>query len=640
MKTDLGLGGCSSIPEFVRGKLASFSEKPDFERLFDLMFREKDNIMIEKSRGFKIEKATYGEVKSAALRRAREMKETLAAVAPEGSAVGLYLENSREWIECFWAILAAGRRPLLLNLRLEDGILEKALREVGAKAVYARGKEFSVPTFGIGPAPDGEELASPVFGEEILVMSSGTGGSVKIAAYGAAEFEKQIEDSAEFIRLCPAVRTHVDGSLKLLTFLPFYHVFGLIAVYLWFGFFSRTFVELADLAPQTVLGTIRRHKVTHVFAVPLFWETVYREAKRAIAARGEKTGAKFEKGMRLVRKLDAFPRLQGAFSRRAFREVRENLFGESIRFMISGGSVLRREVLEFFNGIGYPLVEGYGMTETGITSVELSPRFSARCSGSVGAPVKNAAYKLDEKGELWVKGEVMARRVLENGVSADRPEWFPTHDLAECRDGRWYILGRRDDVIAAADGENLNPNLYESRLLGGGVREACLIGAEDGGAVTPVLLAAVSPFDRGEKLRAIDEELRRKLAEAGLATRVKKIAYLSGTLLKGDEFKVNRRRLEDEWEKGFLPLLSPDEKEEEAEDPALAEAKAFFAAALGRRADEIPAGADFFLDLGGTSLEYLAMQTKMREEWGVLAEGKTLTTAAAFAEERRKGGAG
>jgi long-subunit acyl-CoA synthetase (AMP-forming) len=143
------------------------------------------------------------------------------------------------------------------------------------------------------PAPVSE------FGKEILILSSGTSGRVKICAYTALEFYFQISDSCRMVEQCALLKKHYECRLKLLALLPFYHIFGLTAVYLWFSFFSRTFVHLSDLSPETVVNTIKRHKVTHIFAVPLFWEKVYKAAIKTIKKRGEKTYAKFCKAIKI-----------------------------------------------------------------------------------------------------------------------------------------------------------------------------------------------------------------------------------------------------------------------------------------------------------------------------------------------------
>ena len=384
--TDYHLGSFKSINAFVKNKLESYYQMGlSFDTLFLLMFREKDNIMYEQSEGYRIKKTTYGESERHIISRAESLRQ-LTPELKHDDVIGLYMENSLDWIELFWAILVAGYKPLMMNTRLPRPLLEDAMRSANCRAVICdTSKSGSIdrnePGFSctvIDPADIKSEETDPgtgtpealPCGSELLVMSSGTTENVKVCAYSAEEFYYQIADSFDIIKTCPLAKKHYNGELKLLTFLPFYHVFGLIAMYIWFAFFSRTFVHLADMAPQTIVNTIKRHKVTHVFAVPLFWEKVYAQAMRGIQDRGEKTARKFDRALKLQQKL---PRpLDTAFSKLAFREVRDNLFGESIIFMITGGSFLDPEVQAFFNGIGYRLVNGYGMTEIGITSVELS----------------------------------------------------------------------------------------------------------------------------------------------------------------------------------------------------------------------------------------------------------------------------
>ncbi|MBR3639172.1 MAG: AMP-binding protein, partial [Clostridia bacterium] len=486
---EYGLGGYKTINAFVEAKLDRVEKSAhDLETMFGLMFSESENVMYEKSEGYRVRKTTYGEARDAAL----SMAGSLGALLPDlehDSVVGLYLDNSLEWIECFWAIIAAGFRPLLFNMRLSDAALADAAKTVGCTAVISESRDLGLRR--IEPsalAKDGERAGGP-FGDEILVMSSGTTEHVKICAYSGEEFYRQVIDSYNIVKKCRAVKKHCDGSLKLLTFLPFYHVFGLIAVYIWFAFFSRTFVHLADLSPETVVNTIRRHEVTHIFAVPLFWERVYSQAMKTIRSRGEKTLAKFERGMKIYDKLpDAAAR---AFSKIAFREVRDGLFGSSIRFLITGGSAVPKEVLRFFNGIGYRLANGYGMSEIGITSFETSARKKYLLGAFVGAPMQYAEYCIGEGGELLVRGKVIAKYVIEDGVKKESDGWFATRDLAECEDGHYRILGRLDDLIVAPGGENLNPNLVEPLVTPKGVGGVCLVGCSSNEDKVPVLLVSV-----------------------------------------------------------------------------------------------------------------------------------------------------
>ncbi|MBQ7600075.1 MAG: non-ribosomal peptide synthetase [Clostridia bacterium] len=637
---DYGIGRYRTIDEFVSNKLSTFAEKEKtFSAMFELMFSEQDNILYERSDGYRIIRTTYREAKISSLRIAASVKSALPDLGRD-AVVGLYMNNSLEWIQCFWAILAAGFRPLLMNLRLPDPLLYEAAGSSGCRAVISDGRIFDIKTLVLGKdlqADAGEAGCGSEFGSEILVMSSGTSEHVKVCAYSAEEFYFQICDSFEIIKKNETVKKHYEGRLKLLAFLPFYHVFGLIAVYIWFAFFSRTFVHLADMAPQTIQNTIKRHKVTHIFAVPLFWEKVYSQAVRTIKARGEDTYRKFSRAMELRAKLpDSLGR---AFSRLAFREVRENLFGDSISFMITGGSAIDPEVMKFFNYIGYPLADGYGMTEIGITSVVVSKSSRYLTGCFVGSPMSNVEYSINEEGELLVRGRVTARYVIEDGARKDREDWFNTHDLAECVNGHYRILGRHDDLIVGPGGENINPVMLEPMLAVPGTEGVCLIpSARDGGS--PVLLAGVRRFTSRENLEKTDGRLRDAITSAGLAGEIKRIEYVAEPLMKGEEFKLNRKRLAREYAGGSLRLLDLSSLDDGKEADGLTlEILGYFATALGVEREDLSKNSDFFLDEGGTSLDYFAMISRIQADYGVPfpADGETgLKTAAQIADYVRK----
>lgn len=602
------------------------------------MFSEKDNTMFEASRGYRIEKTTYGDCQQSVLRRAAALENRLEGV-PAGSVIGLYLPNCREWIELFWAILACGYNPLLMNMRLDRASLYDALHSVDAKAVIiGDGTEcdFSLPFVRVCDT-DGtvEADADRPFGSEVLVMSSGTSDHVKVCAYSAEEFFHIISDSVDIIKSCPAIKKHYKGQLKLLAFLPFCHIFGLVAVYIWFAFFSRTFVLLNDMTPKTIVDTIRRHEVTHIFAVPMFWNKVREEALKTIRTRGEKTEAKFENGLRIAKRLGSLPLICSVFRRFAFREVRSNLFGNSICFMISGGSEIEPAVLEFFNLIGYRLANGYGMTEIGITSVELSSDLRLLTSGSVGLPFGSVEYSVSDSGELLVRGGSTARRIIEGGsISQKSGDWFRTGDLAEFRNGRYYILGRKDDIIISPTGENLNPLLIEEKLMVPGVRECCLVGERSGNEIKPVLLFSMKPLLDPERIRAAYDEIKARLNANGLDRQISRVLLVREPLISADEFKLNRTRIAKRLKGGEFTFIDPNAANGTTGDgidpELLTSIRSRFASALGKELSEIPVNADFFLDLGGTSLDYFGIVSELQNEFGIafpVDSGRSLSRA-------------
>lgn len=609
------LGGYRSVNRYVREKLNWLhSTDKTFSALYELMFSEEQNIIAEKTDGYKIIRKTYGESRACVEVFARKLCAATKGLK-HGSIIGLHMQNSVEWIEALWAILKCGYVPLLMNTRMEEDRLAQVLKEYNVPVVLSDGKSFACKTLFYDEVSASEEGEDPAnWADELIVMSSGTSAQIKLCVYCGANFADQIEDSARIIARCKQVKKFYDGSIKLLAFLPLYHIFGLSAMYMWFGFFARTFVFLKDYNPDTILRTVQKHKVTHIFAVPLVWNKIYATFFKKLAERGEKTVKKFNRGYRISRALGG-----GLFARLAFKEVRENIFGESVQFMITGGGAISPEVLTFFNSIGYHLSNGYGMSEVGITSVEISPKARYRNSGSVGMPFSHVEYSVDETGELLVRGSSVASKIMCAGETLSfNGRWYHTKDLARREGKRVFLLGRADDMLVGEDGENINPDWVESRMSISGALGFCLVGARKGDERVPVLVVQVNSFATLKKLNEIRESAEAELTKLSLAGSVRDIILTDTPLLRENDFKMNRRRIAEDLEWGVLRLLTEnDAASHRSEDELYCRMRAIFANALGKEESEIGDDMNFFFDLGGTSLDYFAMISAMRKEFEV-----------------------
>ena len=222
------IGNYKNIYKYVESKLSKFDNMDkNYDSMFLLMFSEKNNILYEKMENGLIKKTTYGEAYDDCIRFGNNIKETFID-SPQNSVVGIHLENSLNWVVTFWAVLLAGFRPLLMNMSLDIDTLEYSLSESHAVGVISDTKKFSIPSYTIKDISllTGRAENRPC-GSEIFVMSSGTSDHIKICAYSANEFYYQIHDSYDIIRKCDLMKKHYHGELKLLAFLPFYHIFGL-----------------------------------------------------------------------------------------------------------------------------------------------------------------------------------------------------------------------------------------------------------------------------------------------------------------------------------------------------------------------------------------------------------------------------
>ena len=627
------IAGFSNIEEYIKYKSEKLREAPpSFDNLFELMFSEKENTFWETNNGYKITKTTYGETYRTILKKATTLKEMLG-VKQKNNIVGLYMQNSLEWIENFWAILKCGYRPLLLNTRIDTSIIDDLLIKHNVIAVISDGKSFSTKTiFSDDIVPNEALLDGCECGEDILLMSSGTTNSLKICSYTATAIYNQILNADQIVCTSNLIKKHYNGELKLLTFLPFYHIFGLTAMYMWFAFYSRTFVFLKDLSSYTILNTIRRHNVTHIFAVPLFWNKVYIEAEKKIKESGKSTYQKFKKALKISNALSGVPFLAKAFRKKLFKKIRDNLFGESISFMITGGGAISSDVMEFFNGIGYHLSNGYGMSEVGITSVELSENNNILNSCSIGSPMASVEYSINEENELLIRGSSLCQYYYDGKEKVEIGySWFNSKDLVEERNGKYYLLGRTDDLVVSSTGENLNPYLFEEKLICEHVKQICLIETKKNDVVAPVLLVEVNRYLSSNTLTTILTNIKNKLQMLRLISEIKQIVFIGENLIKENEFKLNRKRLSEDYIQGRLLVLDPENCNEQADfnDFEKKVADCFYKA-LGK---EIGKNDDFFIDAGGTSMDYFTLISYIQTEFDViipLSNEKRMTTISSF----------
>ncbi len=636
------LGDARTIDEYVKKKVSALenAEKKDFKTLFELMFRERENVFCERCKGFKVIKTTYGEARDHIFLIANAIKHKMPGLTQkEGAVCGIYMENSILFIEVFWALILCGVKPLLMNLLLDKKSLKQAAVFAGCGDIICDGskageleKDFGGFSVTAAEALGGFENAPGTvsgldfdFAEEIIFMTSGTTENVKLCCYTADRFFHQIAYSYKIIKKNGLLKKHCSGELKQLAFLPFYHIFGFVAVYLWFAFFSRTFVFLNDLSPETLTNTVRRRHVTHIFAVPLFWNKVYEGAMKKVSAMGPETVKRLEKGLNIAEKIYKLPLLGNAlgkaFSKAAFKQVRRKLFGGSISFMISGGGLIKEDVLKFFNLIGYRLVNGFGMTEVSITSVELSNSVKRVLTGSVGMPLDKVSYKI-ENGELFVKGLVMASYIVENGVRKKLPEWFGTKDLAEKRGKGFYILGRADDLIVPESGENINPDIVEPALFVPGALEICVLRYGSGAAVVAKVPDNISDND----IASVRAGISANALKTPLRGSVAKIIVTKDSLIPEGDFKVSRKKLIKKIESGAVrdvddvktakaneAALSTDS----AADGLLSEIITIIANAKNIAPESLRPDTDLFGDTGMSSLDFLEVISEIYQKYGV-----------------------
>ncbi|MEO1085831.1 MAG: AMP-binding protein, partial [Acidobacteriota bacterium] len=194
--------------------------------------------------------------------------------------------------------------------------------------------------------------------------------------------------------------------------------------------------------------------------------------------------------------------LQCAVARRAVHRRILERFGGRLRLAISGGAPLPEEIAVFFDAVGMPLYEGYGLTETSPVLATNTPEDHRL--GSVGKPLSDVELRIAEDGEILVRGPGVMKGYWQNeGATAETVSesgWFRTGDLGRMdKSGYVFITDRKKDLLTLAGGESVAPRPVEGLLVQGGwVEQAVVVG--DGRAYPAALLVP------GERLRLLAAE--------------------------------------------------------------------------------------------------------------------------------------
>ena len=586
--------------------------------IYFFTFHHGDNIMCEGHDGLRTYTYTYSQMDEKIRRTAAGLYAKLGAAH---QYIALEMDNSPEWVAAFWGILMSGNKPYLVNLRYPDSLTEGILKTLNIRCSVCVGtSRLSVEALDIADL-EGDDPAAPedVFENEIAFSSSATSMNEVICFYTGAQLSEQMLAYQDIFKRAPRIAKHYKGSLKLLAFLPFYHVFGLVAVLMWFAFFGRTLVFLRDYNPDTILKTCRRHQVTHIFAVPMLWHTV--EKKVWASAREQNREEKLRRTLQFTTAVqNVFPNFGAWLAKNLLRSVTEQLFGRTVYFCISGGSNLRPSALELMNGLGYCLHNGYGMSEIGIPCVETRATPKACNAGSIGRPVSSVTFRLDEEGVLYVKSPYMCTHKLVNGEPQQTPEWFCTGDIMTCEKGYYYIQGRQGDVVIGENGENINPDTVENRFTLEGAKQLCVLGLEDADGQSLSLVVQVSPYITEEGVTAIKNKAYAINDTLPTAMAVKKFYFTFDELAPPTAIKVSRTQLTAKIKAGQVKLTPFNQLQltgSEGEDtPLLRKIRAIIARELDCEESKVGINDHIFYDLGASSLQYFAIISAISAEFG------------------------
>lgn len=305
----------------------------------------------------------------------------------------------------------------------------------------------------------GADLAS-------LVYTSGTTGRPKGCMLTHANWLAEIRG----LLTHPIGAIAVPGS-RVLTFLPMAHVLAR-AVSLAVAISGATQSHWSDFSSLTV--EFQRSRPNLILGVPRVFEKVRNGAAQKAAEKSTISGAMFLEAEKIAveysKALDnggpsrSLKLKHRAFDKLVYSKIR-GAMGDEVKYCISGGSAMSHDLLHFFRGLGVPVYEGYGLTET---TAAAAVDFTPQQIGTVGRPVGGMAARINDDGEILLKGLQLFQGYWNNEEATNeaiQDGWFNTGDLGEIsKDGYLQISGRKKDLIVTAGGKNISPGPLEDLL--------------------------------------------------------------------------------------------------------------------------------------------------------------------------------
>jgi len=476
-------------------------------------FRVLDReIAVVRYQGIRRRVTTYGELARLAGRFAALLTERGISA---GDRVLIWGENSAEWIAAFHGCMLRG-------------VLAVPLDEKGTADFAARVAADVKPKLAIGDAPLLAKLAATAEGSQFprldfeewltelpatemgaisslsnetpleILFTSGTTGDPKgiVLSHGnvLASFGP-IEDGAK-----PYMNYEwLVHPLRILHTLPLSHVFGQ-SMGLWVAPILRAELHFENrLAAPRLIEMIHEERISVLATVPRVLALLKAHLEAGDAGLAERAAVSHAKKFGPLRCWWRF--------RKVHRE-----FGPKFWAFVSGGGALPAPLEQFWNALGFVLIQGYGMTET-TALITLNHPFHV-ASGTIGKPLAGREVKLGPDGEVLVRGAAISSATWHDGVLRPRnEEWLATGDIAERQEsGDLRFLGRKSEVIVTAAGLNIHPEDIEAAIEEQQEVAACTVVPMQTDA-GPEPCAVLAFRGSGEQAASVIERANAKLAE-------------------------------------------------------------------------------------------------------------------------------
>ncbi len=385
----------------------------------------------------------------------------------------------------------------------------------------------------------------------LIIYTSGTTGSPKGVMLSYENILVNVRAVSDEIPIFTTER-------RTLILLPLHHVLPLVGTVVMPLYVGGGVAICPTMSGPDIMDTLQRGQIAILIGVPRLWQTLYAGIKKKIDASALTRGL-----FKLCAAVNSV-----AFSRFVFQAVHKKMGGH-IKYFVSGGAALDREIALGLQTLGLELLEGYGMTEAAPMIAFTHPGdLVPKC---VGMPLTVMECKI-VNGEVCAKGPNVMQgyynRPEETAAVIDKDGFLHTGDLGHFDDkGRLYLTGRSKEIIVLSNGKNVQPNEIEYKLekYEERVKEAAVI--QDGDMLRAIIVPQ-EQWARDLSDQEVEEALKREVLEPYnlTVTNYKKLMSLyvyRGDLPRTRMEKLQRFKLKDLIAGGAPTPPQPEVKIEE-----------------------------------------------------------------------------
>ena len=574
---------------------------------------------------------TYQEVWDAARRVANWLQQNGIG---RGDKVVLMTKNEPAWPMAYFGILCADAVAVPLDFEMPEGDAQRVVAKSEAKLVIVhetrdRKHDFGARRVAIGEIFEAEPLDDvPMRHREdeiaSLLFTSGTTGDPKGVMLTHGNF------TALLASLQGAF--NISERDKFLSVLPLFHTFEFSCGLLLPLSLGCHVTYLEEIDGPLLRSALKAFKPTALIGVPALWDLLHRRIETQVGERGDNARVAFKSMLRLSR----FLRTQYGVNLgpMMFSEVHRTMGGR-IRYLISGGAALGEPALKAFEGLGFDLLEGYGLTEAAPVLTVRRPG-DRRGGGSVGKPVSGVEVQIvnpdkDGIGEVIARGDNVMQGYLNDPhatAQTVRKGWLHTGDLGRLdKDGRLTLVGRRKELIVTSSGKNVYPDelepLYAAHAM---IKELSIVGIPDPQGdervAALIVLQDDAPEDAHAEIRTHFQLVGSKLGDH---QKVRTMRFWHGDLPRTATRKVKRSEVRSE-----LMRLLDMSRATRTEGNAVPEGRepawlyACIAGLTGSEAVDIEPTTHLIQDLGLSSLQLVELRLLIEERGSVRVSGDDL----------------